>query len=247
MSTTSGNQGLPGVDAQRSTKSKGLRHRWYDALAEIWGSVLSGVVRPRIHAHRRARHALEGTPGGQPTRVLDDGPEPITAEPLASDGDTRERELVPLPDERSQALAALCDRVLRELDGAEVKAAEIRFVVHKQEQLGYPRVDPAWAAEAGDRELVQELRRLLAWSGDTIADVAQTLEARGADLDENAREHLQEEVAAIDADLMTLHAYLADPVDWDREFGWLLAGEVAPFDDLVGDEDDEPPTETPSS
>jgi hypothetical protein len=32
---------------------------------------------------------------------------------------------------------------------------------------------------------------------------------------------------------------LADPVDWDGEFECLMAGEVAPFDDPVGDEDDQ--------
>jgi hypothetical protein len=81
------------------------------------------------------------------------------------------------------------------------------------------------------------LRRLIAWSGGTIADVGRTLEARGADLDENARELLRDELAALDVDLATLNVQLADPVDWDSEFGFLLAGEVAPFDDLAADED----------
>ena len=65
------------------------------------------------------------------------------------------------------------------------------------------------------------------------------LETRGADLDENARELLNDELAALEVDLATLNVHLADPVDWDNELGCLLAGEVAPFDDPVGDEDDD--------
>jgi hypothetical protein len=83
------------------------------------------------------------------------------------------------------------------------------------------------------------LRRLLAWSGGAIADVARALETRGADLDESAREFLREEIEALDADVDTLNVYLADPINWDSDFGCLLAGEIAPFDDFVGDEDDE--------
>ena len=43
----------------------------------------------------------------------------------------------------------MCDRLLQELGGAEVKSAEIRFVVHKHEDPGNPRLDPAWSADAG--------------------------------------------------------------------------------------------------
>lgn len=238
MSATSGNKDLPGADAQRSPKLKALMYRWHETLVEIRDSLLSGDPRQRIDANRRDIADPECAPEGQLTQVADDGPEPSRADPLTSDGDTRERELVPLPDDRSQALAVLCDRLLRELDGAELNAAEIRFVVHKHEHPDYPRLDPGSPAGAGDGELIWELRRLIAWCGGTIADVAQALETRGADLDENARELLRDEVAALDVDLATLNVHLADPVDWDSEFEFLLAGEVAPFDELAGDEDD---------
>jgi hypothetical protein len=239
MSTIRGNKNLPVADAQRSSKLKALMHRWHEALGEIRDSLLSGDRGQRIVAHRRDRCAPECAPVGQLTEVADDSPEPIRADAPISDGDAQERELVPLPDQRSQALAVLCDRLVQELDGAEVKAAEIRFVVHKHEHPGYPPVDQGSPAGAGDRELVWELRRLIAWSGGTIADVARALETCGADLDENARELLRDEIAAFDVDLATLNVHLADPVDWDSELECLLAGEVAPFDDLAGDEEDE--------
>ncbi len=239
MSTIRGNKNLPVADAQRSTKLKALMHRWHEALGEIRDSLLSGGRGQRIVAPRRDRRAPECAPGGQLTEVATDNPEPIRADPPISDGETRERELVPLPDQRPQALAVLCDRFLQELDGAEVTAAEIRFVVHKHEQPGYPRRDPGSPTGAGDGELVSELRRLIASSGGTIADVARALETCGADLDENARELLRDEIATLDVDLATLNVHLADPVDWDSEFECLLAGEVAPFDDLASDEEDE--------
>ncbi len=239
MRTTSGNTEFPGVDAQRAITLNRLVQRWREALADVWESLLSDDLRRRILANRHGQHTPDREPAVQLTRAADDAPAQTTADPLPSDGETRERELVPLPTERSQALAVLCDRLLQDLDGAEVKAAEIRFVVHKREDSGNPRLDPAWSADAGNGELVWELRRLIAWSGGTIADVAQALETRGADLDENARELLNDELAALEVDLATLNVHLADPVDWDNELGCLLAGEVAPFDDLVGDEGDQ--------
>ena len=239
MRTTSGNKEFPGAYAQRPITLNGLVQRWREALADLWDSLLSDDPRRRILANRHDQHTPERGPVGPLARAVDDGPEPITADPLPSAMETRERELVPLPTERSQALAVVCDRLLQQLDGAEVKSAEIRFVVHKHDDPGNPRLDPAWSADAGHGELVWELRRLIAWSGGTIADVAQALETRGADLDENARELLNDELAALEVDLATLNVHLADPVDWDNELGCLLAGEVAPFDDLVGDEDDQ--------
>jgi hypothetical protein len=95
------------------------------------------------------------------------------------------------------------------------------------------------AAGPADGELVLELRRLIAWSAGTIADVAHALERRAADLDKTARELLQDEVVALEIDLAALRARLANPVDWDRELEYLLAGEIAPFDDLAADAEDD--------
>jgi hypothetical protein len=229
MSITRGNNNFPGIDAQGSTKLKALLRRWRGALKQIRG-------------------ARQWTDGELPqTADATSDMEPITPAPPDADvdadgdgdGDARGRELVPLPDERSQALAVMCDRLLQELDGDDVRAAEIRFVVHRHEHPTYPRLDPGSVADPVAGELVWELRRLIAWSGGAIADVARALETRGPDLDENARALLQEELAALDVDLATLNVHLADPVDWDREFECLLAGEVAPFDDFAADEDDD--------
>jgi hypothetical protein len=226
MSITRGNENY----AEDSTKLKGLLRRWLDALTQIRGSRRSTVA--------ELPQATDGAADTEP--ITPDRPDCDGDGDIRDpDGDAPERELVPLPDERAQALAVLCDRLLHELDGDDVRAAEIRFVVHRNEHPGQPRLDLDSVAAPAAGELAWELRRLIAWSGGAIADVARALEIRGADLDDTARALLQDELAALDADLATLNVHLADPVDWDREFEFLLAGEVAPFEDLAADEDDD--------
>lgn len=164
---------------------------------------------------------------------------PSAAEHSTSLSDTGQRKLVPSPDAVSQAIAVLRDRLLHELGRAEVRAAEIRLTVQKHGHRSYPRLDLSSRPGAVGGELALELRRLIAWSGGTIADVAEALETHGLDLDESARELLRDEVEALEIDLALLNVRLAEPVDWDREFERMLGGEIAPFDDPAGDEDDE--------
>ena len=88
-------------------------------------------------------------------------------------------------------------------------------------------------------DLVWELRRLLAWSGGTIADVTQALELRGAELDANARALLQDELEALVSDLALLSAVLTEGLDWDRAYARLLAGEIPPFEKPAPEEDED--------
>jgi hypothetical protein len=161
----------------------------------------------------------------------------IEAQPVTSDGDARPTEPPPLPDDRSEALATLCDRFLEELGGSEIKAAEIRFVVHKRDDPARPPEDPDRDSACG--EVAWELRRLIASAGDTLADAVRGLERHAADLDENGRELLQDELTTLDVDLSLLKEHLADPTDWDSELECLLAGEIGPFDDPRADEEDD--------
>ena len=87
-------------------------------------------------------------------------------------------------------------------------------------------------------KLVSWLGWLLNHSNGTIADVAHHLETRAADLDDDARERLRDDVLVLDDELATVKALLA-PVDWDAEHGRLLAGEIPPFEDDADDEQDE--------
>ena len=95
--------------------------------------------------------------------------------------------------------------------------------------------------EGVEGDLIWELRRLLAWSGGTIADVTQALELRGGELDAEARSLLQDELDALDSDLALLRAVLTERMDWDRAYERLLAGEIPSLDEhaLSADEDED--------
>jgi hypothetical protein len=147
---------------------------------------------------------------------------------------------------RAEALAAVCEALVRQFDDERAGAAEIRLVVHKRDELPAdlvpgPRAEDAPAAEVAhedeDDQLLWELRRLLASAGGTIADVAHVLERRGDEVDRRGRDLLEDEVHAVEVDIAILKSLLFDRVDWDRECGRLLAGEIPPFED--DDEHDE--------
>lgn len=149
-----------------------------------------------------------------------------------------------LPRERAEALAAVCETLLRQFDDEQAGAAEIRLVVHKRGEVPTeaspgppPRPDADSPVDTEDEELLWELRRLLASSGRTIADVAHALERRGAEIDRKRRDLLEDEVRAVEIDIAILKTLLSDPVDWDQECGRLLAGEIPPFEGDGGDDD----------
>jgi len=148
-----------------------------------------------------------------------------------------------LPAGRSEALAAVCEELLRQFDDDQAGAAEIRLVVHKRDEMSTepasdPRPESSQAGHDEDNELVWELRRLIASSGGTIADVALALEQRGDELDRKGRRLLHDEVLAIDVDLAALKTLLSESIDWDTECKRLLADEVPPFEDPIADEYD---------
>ncbi|MGN6871148.1 MAG: hypothetical protein ACTHMY_22365 [Solirubrobacteraceae bacterium] len=139
------------------------------------------------------------------------------------------------PEERAQALATVCEALLRQFDDEQAGAAEIRLVVHKRE--ADPAPDARSLVHPEEEELLWELRRLLASSGGTIADVAHALERRGDDIDRKGRELLKDEVGTIEMDIAMLKVLLSDSVDWDQESRRLLEGGVPPFEDRVVDDD----------
>jgi len=111
------------------------------------------------------------------------------------------------------------------------------LVVHKRDTESASDAEPP--VDPDDHELLWELRRLLASSGGTIADVAHALERRGDDVDRKARELLHDEVLTIEMDIAALKVLLSDAVDWDTESRRLLAGEIPPFEGPVVEEDDD--------
>lgn len=205
-----------------------LARRWCVASRRI-RKTLAGIRDPRLRAdiHRLVNAYSTG-------RVPEATPEAeATPAPAAT----------PPHGERAQALATVCEALLRQFDDDQAGAAEIRLVVHKRDELATePASDPGQqsnpAAHHADEALVWELRRLIASSGGTIADVALALEQRGDEVDRKARRLLHDEVLAIDVDLAALKTLLSESVDWDTECKRLLADEVPPFEDPIADEYD---------
>jgi hypothetical protein len=201
-----------------------LARRWCVTSRRI-RKTLAGIRDPRLRAdiHRVVNAYSTGrAPEATPVREA-------TPVPAAT----------PLHGERAQALATVCEALLRQFDDEQAGAAEIRLVVHKRdaEPVARSGPDPESLADMEDEELFWELRRLLASSGGTIADVGHALERRGEDIDRRSRDLLEDEVSAIELDIAVLKVLLSDPVDWDIESKRLLAGEVPPFEDRGGDDD----------
>jgi hypothetical protein len=207
------------IAAGGGTTRESLVRRWY-ATSQGIRRALASIRDPRLRADIQ--------------RLIDayrSGEAPASATPS---------------EERAQALAAVCEALLRQFDDEQAGAAEIRLVVHKRGELpaepasgSEPESGPP--VEAEEDELLWELRRLLASSGGSIADVAHALDRRGDDVDVKGRELLQDEVRAVEVDIAILKTLLSDPVDWDTECRRLLAGEIPPFedpDDVVDGEDD---------
>jgi hypothetical protein len=211
------------VGTARANTLEAIARRWCDTPRAL-RKVLAGIRDPRLRADIQ--------------RVIDD----------YRTGAVPKRK--PLPGERAEALAATCETLLRQFDDEQAGAAEIRLVVHKRDELpkrheppSEPgpglRPDSTSSVDEEGEELVWELRRLLASSGGTIADVAHALERRGDDVDRKGRDLLEDEVRAVEADIAILKVVLSGPVDWDREYERLLAGEVPPSEDGGDDDQDD--------
>ncbi|MBV9802018.1 MAG: hypothetical protein JO130_02445 [Solirubrobacterales bacterium] len=207
-----------GRSAAGSTAMEEIARRWRVRSASV-RNALAGIRDPRLRAEIQ--------------RLID----------AHSTGKAPER--LPLPEERSEALAALCEALLRQFDDDEAGAAEIRLVVHKRDGMptegsAGPEPDSTSAVDADEAELVWRLRRALASSGEGIADVAEALEERGEAVNDKGRELLQDEVRAVEVEIAVLKTLLSDQVDWDGECRRLLADELPPFEaDVLDDDQDD--------
>lgn len=196
-------------------------HRTFEAyLRDRWG--ISGS---RAHALLH-RAELADDPSAHA-----DTPAPPT-EALA-----RVREAV--RQEGAEALAKLWERARHEFGGEDVTAVDVHLTVRRRQQPAELAPEPwlnSWQPATADRrELLWRLRWLLTQSSDAIADAAHQFEARAADLDDDARQQLREDLLSLDEELATLKALFLAPVDWDAEYERLLAGELPPFDDDADD------------
>jgi hypothetical protein len=220
MSSTTPDNNMTAAEVERLRELESLVERGRDshaevetALAEIRDARLYRDIHETIDEYLRERWAMD-----RPTRP-----------------------------EGSEALAKAWEQALQEFGRKEVTAADIRFTVYKRRRQGEVASEPhaqarpaaemhrGPAAEAQAGKLLPQLRWLLTKSSGTIAEVAHRLETRGVEIDDDAREQLQDDLLVLDEELATLKSLLAGPVDWDAEYERLMAGEIPPFE---GDDDE---------
>jgi hypothetical protein len=134
--------------------------------------------------------------------------------------------------ESYESLTDAWEHARRELSRDDVTAVDIRLTVHKRRHSA--KLHTPYSPTAAEPE---RLRWLLTQSSGMVAAVANQLEDRPADVDDDDRVKLQDDVDVLDDELALLRVLLLGPVDWDAEHGRLLAGEIPPFDDDSDDED----------
>jgi hypothetical protein len=250
MSSTNADNTLTSAEVAHLNKLEAIVQRGLDtdlelgnALAEINDASLYRGNHQTFEAYLRDRWEIRRSPDDQLNQAAEiadppssglKGPGPGTEPEPRAAAPVRARGRDWLANVREQARHAFgCDGVL---------AVDIRVTVHRREQPAElapeprPTLGPPVDVEAG--QLLARLSSLLTHASGKIADVADHLETRAADLDDDAREQLRDDVLALDEELATLTALL-EPVDWDAEHGRLLAGEIPPFQDDADDEQDE--------
>ncbi len=233
MSSFKSNSLLTSAEVEHLDKLEAIVQRGLDtdlelgnALAEISDASLYRATHQTFEAYLRDRWGIRRSPDHQLPQAAGTADPPSTDLRLSAPAtEPQERPLTPIRDKSPDSLTNVWEQARHMFGDDDVTAVEIRVTVHRREQ---PEAD----------ELLARLGLLLTQSTGTIADVAHHLETRAADLDDNAREQLRDDVLALHEELATLNALL-EPVDWDAEHGRLLTGEIPPFQDDPDDEQDE--------
>jgi hypothetical protein len=247
MSSTNPDNTLTSAEAAHLKELEAIVQRGLDtdlelgnALAEISDASLYRATHQTFEAYLRDRWEIRRSPDDQLSQIAE------TADPPSSDPKAGALGMEPgpraVPPVRARArgwLASMWEQAGRAFGGDSVPAVDIRITVHTRDQSAeltralHP--NPGRPDDSEGAQLLARLGSLLTQSSGTIAEVARHLETHAADLDDDAREQLRDDLLATDEELATLKALL-EPVDWNAEHGRLLAGEIPP---LQHDPDDD--------
>jgi hypothetical protein len=207
-----------------------------NALAEIRDQHLYRDSHPSFEAYVSERWGIDiptDHPSSKTAIPADTGVTPTAGRPLPAT----------IHNKPCEALAEACEQTLSALADDDRIAIEIRLAVRKQGNPGAftdaPSLELTEALETVDDELLPTLRWLLTQASGTIGEVAYELERRAADIDEDARAQLRDDVLVLDDELATVKALLIGLIDWDSELARLLKGEFPPLDTDRDPGDDE--------
>ncbi len=216
-----------------------------NAMAEISDASLYRATHQTYEAYLRDRWDIRRSPDDQLSHAAGIADPPSNDLELPVPGPEPEPEplgVAPVRGGDHDALANVWELIRHAFTDDGVTAVDIRVTVQRREQPAElkpelpPTLGPPGDLEAG--ELHARLGWLLTHASGKIADVAHHLETRAADLDDDAREQLRDDLLALHEELAPLTALL-EPVDWDAEHSRLLAGEIPPFQHYADDETNE--------
>jgi hypothetical protein len=250
MSNTNPDNTLTSAEVAHLNKLEAIVQRGLDtdlvlgnALAEISDASLYRATHQTFEAYLRDRWEIRRSPDDQLNQTAETADPPSSElEPPAPGTKPEPRAVAPARAGGRAWLANVWQHARHAFSGDSVPAADNRVTVRPREPSAElkpeprPTLGPPGDLEAG--ELLSRLGWLLTHASGKIADVAHHLETRAADLDDDAREQLRDDLLALHEELAPLTALL-EPVDWDAEHGRLLAGEIPPFQDDPDDEQDE--------
>ena len=214
-----------------------------NALAEISDASLYRATHQTFEAYLRDRWDIRRSRNDQPSHAAGIADPPSNDLELpATETEPRPRGVAPVRGGDHDALANVWEQIRHAFTDDGVTAVDIRVTVQRPAQPAElkpelpPTLGPPGDLEAG--ELLARLGWLLTHASGKIADVAHHLETRAADLDDDAREQLRDDLLALHEELAPLTALL-EPVDWDAEHRRLLAGEIPPFQHYADEETNE--------
>jgi hypothetical protein len=216
-----------------------------NALAEISDTWLYRATHPTFEAYLRDRWGMTPARGAQLIEAAEAAGPPSAGVDIAAPVTRSDASpLTPARRDASDGVAGVWEQARRELGGDDVTAVEIHLKVHKRQAPPQLRADlwPNSVRAAGELEageLLRRLRGLMTESSGTIANIAHQLETRAPELDDDAWDQLRDDVLVLDEDIATLKALLAEPVDWDAEYGRLIAGEIPPYEDDSSEPDED--------
>ena len=214
-----------------------------NALAEISEASLYRATHQTFEAYLHDRWEIRRSRDDQLGHAAEIADPPANDLELPAPGTEPEpRAVAPVRGGGRDWLANVWEQIRHAFTDDGVTAVDIRVTVQRREQPAElkaeprPTLGPPGDLEAG--ELLARLGWLLTHASGKIADVAHHLETRAADLDDDAREQLRDDLLALHEELAPLTALL-EPVDWDAEHRRLLAGEIPPFQHYADDETNE--------
>ena len=250
MSSSNPDNSLTSAEIEHLNKLETIVQRGLDtdlelgnALADISDATLYRATHPTFEAYLRDRWGIHHSPDYQLSQAAElTEPPPSDLDASARATEPEPRPLAPARDDGPDSLTNVWEQSRHVFDDDGVTPVDIPVTVHGRDQPPEskpepcPTLGPLGDSEAG--ELLARLGWLLTHSTGAIAEVAHNLETRAADLDDDAREQLRDDVLALHDELATLKALL-QPVDWDAEHGRLLAGQIPPFGNDPDDERDQ--------